>query len=54
MKKLLALVLSLVMVLSVAAMAYAEPVTITYAHFSAAGANEETLKQMDCTPENGQ
>lgn len=46
MKKLLALVLSLVMVLSVAAMAYAEPVTITYAHFSAAGANEETLKQM--------
>lgn len=46
MKKLLSLVLALVMVLSLAAVACAEPTTITYAHFSGAGAQEETLKKM--------
>lgn len=46
MKKLLALCLALVMVLTLTVSALAEPVTITYAHFSGAGAQEETLKQM--------
>ena len=45
MKKLLALVLALAMILSMS-LAYAEPVTITYAHFSGSGAQEETLKKM--------
>ena len=47
MKKLLALVLSLAMVLAIAAPVLADgPVTITYAHFSGSGAQEETLKKM--------
>ena len=46
MKKLLSLVLALVLTLSLCASALAEPVTITYAHFSGAGAQEETLKKM--------
>lgn len=46
MKKLLSLVLALVLTLSLCATALAEPVTITYAHFSGAGAQEETLKKM--------
>lgn len=46
MKKLLSLVLALAMVLSLTAVAFAEPTTITYAHFSGAGAQEETLKKM--------
>ena len=46
MKKLIALFLSLVMVLTVLCSAVAEPITITYAHFSGAGAQEETLKKM--------
>ncbi len=45
MKKLVALVLALAMVLSLS-LAYAEPTTITYAHFSGSGAQEETLKAM--------
>lgn len=46
MKKTLALFLALAMVLTLAASALAEPDTITYAHFSGAGAQEETLKKM--------
>ena len=46
MKKLFSLVLALVLTLSLCASALAEPVTITYAHFSGAGAQEETLKKM--------
>ncbi|MCQ2457689.1 MAG: sugar ABC transporter substrate-binding protein [Clostridia bacterium] len=46
MKKLIALVLSLVLVLTAVYTAVADPVTITYAHFSGAGAQEETLKKM--------
>ena len=46
MKKLLSLVLALVLTLILCASALAEPVTITYAHFSGAGAQEETLKKM--------
>lgn len=45
MKKLVSLVLALVMLVSLAALAYAET-TITYAHFSGSGAQEETLKKM--------
>ena len=46
MKKLIALVLSLVLILTAVYTAVADPVTITYAHFSGAGAQEETLKKM--------
>ena len=46
MKKLLSMVLALVLTLSLCASALAEPVTITYAHFSGAGAQEEPLKKM--------
>ncbi len=46
MKKTLALFLVLAMVLSLTVSALAEPVTITYAHFSGAGAQEETIKKM--------
>ena len=46
MKKWLCLVLTLLTVLSLASVAQAEDVTITYATFSAAGAQEETLKKM--------
>jgi multiple sugar transport system substrate-binding protein len=46
MKKLVALVLSLMMLLSLTAAAFAEDTTITYATFSASGAQEETLKKM--------
>ena len=46
MKKTVALFLALVMVLTLSVSAMAEPVTITYAHFSGAGAQEETLKKM--------
>ncbi len=46
MKKLVALVLTLAMLLSLVAVAQAEDVTITYATFSASGAQEETLKKM--------
>ncbi|MDO5435138.1 MAG: sugar ABC transporter substrate-binding protein [Clostridia bacterium] len=46
MKKLIALVLSLVLILTAVYSAVADPVTITYAHFSGAGAQEETLKKM--------
>ncbi len=46
MKKIVALFLALAMVLAVTVSAVAEPVTITYAHFSGAGAQEETLKKM--------
>lgn len=46
MKKCLSLVLALVLTFSLAASALAEPVTITYAHFSGSGAQEETLKKM--------
>lgn len=46
MKKLLALILTTVMLLSLAAMSYAEPVTLTYATFSASGGQEETLRKM--------
>lgn len=46
MKKILALVLALTMTLSLASTAVAEDVTITYACFSASGAQEETLKKM--------
>ena len=46
MKKLLALFLVLALVLSLTVSAIADPVTITYAHFSGAGAQEETLKKM--------
>lgn len=46
MKKLLSLVLALVLTFGLAASALAEPTTITYAHFSGSGAQEETLKKM--------
>jgi len=46
MKKLLALVLAIAMLLPVISIASAEDVTLTYACFSAAGAQEETLKSM--------
>ena len=46
MKKLVALLLTLTLMLSLAGMAQAEDVTITYATFSASGAQEETLKKM--------
>lgn len=46
MKKIVALVLAISMLLSLAAVAQAEDVTLTYACFSASGAQEETLKQM--------
>ena len=46
MKKLVALVLALAMLLPLVAVAQAEDVTITYATFSASGAQEETLKKM--------
>ncbi|MDD2429662.1 MAG: sugar ABC transporter substrate-binding protein [Eubacteriales bacterium] len=46
MKKMLSLLLALTMLLSLASTALAEPVTITYATFSASGAQEETLKKM--------
>ncbi len=46
MKKTVALFLALVMVMTLSVSALAEPVTITYAHFSGAGAQEETLKKM--------
>lgn len=46
MKKMLSLLLALTMLLSLVSTALAEPVTITYATFSASGAQEETLKKM--------
>jgi multiple sugar transport system substrate-binding protein len=46
MKKLVALLLCVTMLLSLASFASAEDVTLTYACFSAAGAQEETLKAM--------
>ena len=47
MKKLISLLLTLAVALSLACAAFAEePVTITYATFSASGAQEETLKKM--------
>ncbi len=46
MKKLVALVLAMALLLPLVAVAQAEDVTITYATFSASGAQEETLKQM--------
>ena len=47
MKKLLSLVLALAMLLTMMTTVFAEePITITYAHFSGAGAQEETLKKM--------
>ncbi|MEG0271210.1 MAG: sugar ABC transporter substrate-binding protein [Clostridia bacterium] len=46
MKKLLSLVLALCMLLSLTSFAVAEDTTITYSTFSAAGAQEETLKKM--------
>ena len=47
MKKLISLLLTLAVALSLAGTAFAEePVTITYATFSASGAQEETLKKM--------
>ena len=46
MKKTLVLLLALALALTLAVSALAEPVTITYAHFSGAGAQEETLKAM--------
>lgn len=45
MKKLISLVLALVMVLGMTA-AVAEPVTLTYAHFSGSGVQEEVLNKM--------
>ena len=45
MKKLVSLVLALMMVLGMAS-AMAEPVTITYAHFSGSGVQEEVLNKM--------
>ncbi|NMD37911.1 MAG: sugar ABC transporter substrate-binding protein [Christensenellaceae bacterium] len=45
MKKFIALLLTLVMMISITAV-YAEDTTITYACFSASGAQEETLKKM--------
>ena len=46
MKKILAMFLALALVLGLSVAAMADPVTITYAHFSGAGAQEETLKKM--------
>ena len=46
MKKLFSILLSLTMLMTFAASALAEPVIITYATFSASGAQEETLKKM--------
>ena len=46
MKKLVALVLAMALLLPLVGVAQAEDVTITYATFSASGAQEETLKQM--------
>ncbi len=46
MKKLVALILCVVMLLSLVSVASAEDITLTYACFSAAGAQEETLKKM--------
>ncbi|HHU02594.1 MAG TPA: sugar ABC transporter substrate-binding protein [Christensenellaceae bacterium] len=46
MKKTIALLLVLLMVLIQGLPVLAEPVTITYAHFSGSGAQEETLKKM--------
>jgi multiple sugar transport system substrate-binding protein len=46
MKKTIALLLVLLMVLVQGLPVLAEPVTITYAHFSGSGAQEETLKKM--------
>ena len=47
MKKIVSLLLTLAVALSLAGTAFAEePVTITYATFSASGAQEETLKKM--------
>ena len=46
MKKMIALFLVLALVLGLSVSAMADPVTITYAHFSGAGAQEETLKKM--------
>lgn len=46
MKKLFVLFIALVMVLCLTVSATAEQITITYAHFSGAGAQEETLKKM--------
>ena len=46
MKKLVSLVLAISMLLALVSVAYAEDVTITYACFSASGAQEETLKKM--------
>ncbi len=46
MKKLLSLLLALALLLTMTVTALGEPVTITYATFSASGAQEETLKKM--------
>ena len=46
MKKLVALVLAMALLLPLVGVAQAEDVTITYATFSASGAQEETLKKM--------
>ena len=46
MKKCIALFLALVLMMTLSVSALAEPVTLTYAHFSGAGAQEETLKKM--------
>ena len=46
MKKIIALFLVLALVLGLSVSAMADPVTITYAHFSGAGAQEETLKKI--------
>ncbi len=46
MKKLVSLLLVLMMALSLTAVSFAEEITITYATFSASGAQEETLAQM--------
>lgn len=46
MKKLLALVLAMLLLMSVVSTASAEVTTLTYTHFSGSGAQEETLKKM--------
>lgn len=46
MKKLVSLLLAIVMLLSLVSVASAEDITLTYACFSASGAQEETLKSM--------
>ncbi len=46
MKKLLALVLSVMLLASFMSLAAAEDTVLTYAHFSGSGAQEETLKKM--------